>query len=277
MLSRDRPIMLPSSRCERVRTGFASPSASCSSFFARRCGASRKIMSSTCSVVRRSRSHITLRRRSATSGLARTNGTKSRRSIARSSHSTIATASAVRSLPSSSAISPKTWPSSMTLNTTWLPSGPAEPIRTLPLSTAKRPRPGEPLIKICWRARKLSTRAWARSCAISPAVRLPKRLWRSRICRIAAVRSLSAGIRPPPAARFIRKACRLRRANATPGPHAFMTSVTRIGGFGRARRRARHLSRFCSPRCSGGCDWILNCGGPPRVDLQSSEFFGERP
>ena len=73
---------------------------------------------------------------------------KSRRSITISVQSVNATASAVRGLPSSSAISPKISPSRIRLKTAFFPLVESAVICTVPLQTANNDVPGSPFWKM---------------------------------------------------------------------------------------------------------------------------------
>jgi hypothetical protein len=84
---------------------------------------------------------------SAISGSSRISGRKSLRSMTNSSQSVAAVASAVRGLPSRSAISPKMSPLPSTLNTASLPSTVVTLILTVPSPMAHRLVPGSPLVQ----------------------------------------------------------------------------------------------------------------------------------
>jgi hypothetical protein len=99
-------------------------------------------------------------------------GRNARRSTTSSSHAVIATASAVRSLPSSSAISPNISPSPMILKTASLPSLDGTLIRTRPCKMAIMLWPGSPLAKIVaragYRVRCADARMASASSSLSP-------------------------------------------------------------------------------------------------------------
>ena len=103
---------------------------------------------STCSLVQRTRAHSSSMNFIAIAGWLRRKGMNSRRSMTKISQSELAVASAVRSRPSSNAISPKTSPDPMRFRIALRPSAEEVLIFTVPLITATRLLPGSPLEKI---------------------------------------------------------------------------------------------------------------------------------
>ena len=132
------------------RTACVAPwtSASRSRALASRFWGSPKLMSSTCSLVSRSRWLISPRSLVASAGSSFRTGTKSRWSRESSRHCVAAVATAVRGPPSSRAISPKTSFAPTSLSTTSLPPFAGTLILTRPETTARSPSPGSPLANI---------------------------------------------------------------------------------------------------------------------------------
>ncbi len=146
------PTILPSSRWvslmrapERAPAKPAAMSAMRSSALASRTGNCRKAISAICRSLWRSRAHNRSTRRGQPLGCASRNDSTSRRSSTASVQSVMTVASAVRSLPSSTAISPNTSPGWMIASTISLPSGEGTLMRMVPSITAIMLSPVEPI------------------------------------------------------------------------------------------------------------------------------------
>ena len=103
---------------------------------------------STCSLVQRSRVHNSSMNFIASAGWLFTNGMNSRRSMIKSSQLVFAVASADRTCPSSTVISPKISPAPIKFRMALRPSIEEMLIFTVPLITANMLVPGSPLEKI---------------------------------------------------------------------------------------------------------------------------------